>query len=86
MLRETPYYARLIIILKKILNFSPEVWKDHPYSNKSDIWSSGYVIYEMNSLKPPFRAEVLEGLYKKIIKKMYPKISSHFNLNLCIKI
>jgi len=40
----TPYYA------------SPEVWKDRPYDNKSDIWSLGCVLYEMITLLPPFRA------------------------------
>lgn len=50
----TPYYA------------SPEVWKEKPYDNKSDIWSLGCVLYEMTTLKPPFRAEDMEGLYKKV--------------------
>ena len=31
----TPYYA------------SPEVWRDEPYSYKSDLWSIGCVIYEL---------------------------------------
>ena len=41
----TPYYA------------SPEVWKDMPYNEKSDIWSAGCVLYEMITLKPPFLAK-----------------------------
>jgi NIMA (never in mitosis gene a)-related kinase len=58
----TPYYA------------SPEVWKDQPYDSKSDIWSLGCVLYEMTTLKPPFRAEDMAGLYKKVIRGYYPKI------------
>ena len=56
----TPYYA------------SPEVWRDEPYGPKSDIWSLGCVVYEMVSLKPPFRAEDMQGLYKKVIKGSVP--------------
>ena len=48
----TPYYA------------SPEVWQDKPYDFKSDLWSLGWVLYESAALKPPFRAEDMEGLYK----------------------
>jgi NIMA (never in mitosis gene a)-related kinase len=63
----TPYYA------------SPEVWRDQPYDNKSDIWSLGCVLYESVTLKPPFRAEDMQGLYKKVLKGIYPKIPSSFS-------
>jgi NIMA (never in mitosis gene a)-related kinase len=71
----TPYYA------------SPEVWKDQPYDHKSDIWSLGCVLYEMTTLKPPFRAEDMEALYKKVIKGQFPRVPGHFSqdLNTLIK-
>lgn len=43
----TPYYA------------SPEVWRDEPYDNKSDIWSLGCVLYEMCTYRPPFKGKDL---------------------------
>jgi NIMA (never in mitosis gene a)-related kinase len=63
----TPYYA------------SPEVWKDKPYDSKSDIWSLGCVLYEMCTLKPPFRAEDMDGLYKKVTKGQYSKIGNSYS-------
>ena len=66
----TPYYA------------SPEVWKDSPYDNKSDIWSLGCVLYEMIALKPPFRAQDMEGLYKRVIKGQYSRIPDRFSNDL----
>ena len=66
----TPYYA------------SPEVWKDNPYDSKSDIWSLGCVTYEMCMLHPPFRAQNMEGLYNKVIKGQYGKLSDKFSNDL----
>ena len=63
----TPYYA------------SPEVWKDRPYDFKSDIWSLGCVLYEMASLRPPFKAKDMNGLYKKVVSALYPPISSRYS-------
>lgn len=33
----------------------------------------------MVCLKPPFRAEDMEGLYKRIVKGHYPRIPSNFS-------
>lgn len=66
----TPYYA------------SPEIWKDIPYDIKSDMWSLGCVIYEASSLKPPFRAEDMEGLYRKVIKGEFSPIPRSFSSDL----
>ena len=66
----TPYYA------------SPEVWKDKPYDSKSDIWSLGCVIYEMCALNPPFRAQTMEELFKKVVRGYYPDISNKYSKDL----
>ena len=66
----TPYYA------------SPEVWNDKPYDTKSDIWSMGCVLYEMISLRPPFRAKNMEGLYKKVIEGKVIRIPTKFTNDL----
>lgn len=63
----TPYYA------------SPEVWRDQPYDSKSDIWSLGCVLYEAVTLKPPFRAEDMANLYKKVLKGIYPKVPTGYS-------
>ena len=63
----TPYYA------------SPEVWKDKPYDHKSDVWSLGCVLYEMITLRPPFRAQDMEGLFNKVCKGQYSRIPERFS-------
>ena len=66
----TPYYA------------SPEVWKDLPYDNKSDIWSLGCVLYEMITLHPPFRARNMEELYKRVLGGVINKLPPQFSNDL----
>lgn len=66
----TPYYA------------SPEVWADKPYNYKSDIWSVGCIMYEICSLKPPFRAKSLESLYKTVTKGQYDPIPRTYSSDL----
>ena len=76
----TPYYA------------SPEVWRDEPYDAKSDIWSLGCVIYEICALKPPFRANDMPGLFKKVQKGAFEKIPSAYSqdlftlISLCLQV
>lgn len=66
----TPYYA------------SPEIWQDKPYDVKSDVWSLGCVLYEMICLKPPFQAEDMQNLYKKVVRGKFNKIPSNYSNDL----
>ncbi len=66
----TPYYA------------SPEVWKDKPYDYKSDIWSLGCIIYETAALHPPFRAEDMQGLYKRVTSGVVPEVPRCYSADL----
>ena len=59
----TPYYA------------SPEVWRDEPYSYKSDLWSIGCVIYELCSLRPPFKGKDLDELFMNVCKGKVERIN-----------
>lgn len=76
----TPYYA------------SPEVWRDEAYDMKSDIWSLGCVLYEMASWKPPFRANDMQGLFKKVQRGLFERIPKFYSEDLqniiceCLKV
>ena len=63
----TPYYA------------SPEVWKDEPYSYKSDLWSIGCVIYEMCELRPPFNGKNLDELFENVCKGDIKRINNYYS-------
>ena len=63
----TPYYL------------SPQLWEEKPYNSKSDIWSLGWILYELWTLKHPFDARTMGGLYLKIIKGSYMPVSSIYS-------
>jgi len=55
------------------LYMSPEALKGDGYDMKSDIWSLGCVLYELATLKSPFKEENLKmfQLFEKIVKCDY---------------
>ncbi len=63
----TPYYT------------SPEQWKDQPYGEKADVWALGCLVYEMMALHPPFRANSLEELGRKVVQGVYPRPPSRYS-------
>jgi NIMA (never in mitosis gene a)-related kinase len=63
----TPYYA------------SPEVWCDKPYDYKADIWSLGCLLYEMLTLKAPFRGNTMKAVFDKVMKGVYEPIPAFYS-------
>ncbi|KAH3898766.1 related to Serine/threonine-protein kinase KIN3 [Saccharomycodes ludwigii] len=67
----TPYYM------------SPELLKDKPYSPLSDVWSLGCCIYEMCSLRPPFKgAKNFTDLENRIVAAVYEPVSDFYSKSL----
>ncbi len=66
----TPYYT------------SPQVWRDMPYNGKCDIWSLGCVIYEIVAHHPPFLANDINSLKKKVISGQYDRIPKNYSQDL----
>lgn len=58
---------------------SPEIFKNKPYSFKSDIWALGCVLYEMTTLNHAFDANSLNGLATKIVKGKYPPVHAKYS-------
>ena len=63
----TPYYV------------APEVWRNKPYNAKCDMWSLGCLLYELCTYRPPFEAESMEGLARKVMKGRYEAIPSFYS-------
>ena len=66
----TPYYM------------SPEQVHEKQYDEKTDIWSTGCVIYELVSLLPPFTAKNHLALAQKIIGGSIDRIPERYSEDL----
>jgi NIMA (never in mitosis gene a)-related kinase 2 len=58
----TPYYM------------SPEIISSLPYTQASDIWALGCVLYELMSHSPPFTAKTQIALFQKIKEGVIPPL------------
>ena len=63
----TPYYI------------SPELCKDQPYNDKSDVWSLGCVLYELCTLNHPFEGGTQVEIYEKIMTQKFKAIGSEYS-------
>lgn len=61
---------------------SPEIWLNKRYSDKSDMWSLGCVLYEMCTFHPPFVANDIRSLSKKVRNSPTPTMPSYYSKNL----
>lgn len=66
----TPYYL------------SPELCREEPYNQKSDVWSLGCILYELATHRHAFEANSMKGLVGKILRGIYPAISSQYSQSL----
>ena len=66
----TPYYM------------APEIWNHKSYGPKADMWSMGCIIFEMCQFSPPFLAEDMAGLSRKVRHNACPRISSQYSKDL----
>ena len=61
---------------------SPEVWRNVPYDEKSDMWALGVVLYEMAALRHPFEARSERCLSHKVIQGDLDPLPSGFSADI----
>ena len=60
---------------------SPELFRNKPYSYKSDVWSLGCILYELCNFKHAFDAQSYNALAMKILNGKYAPINNIYSQN-----
>lgn len=47
---------------------APEIWHNHRYNGKVDIWALGVIMYELMALQKPFQALTWDQLRLQVLK------------------
>jgi serine/threonine protein kinase len=55
---------------------SPEMISAKPYDFKTDIWSTGVIIYELITLEYPFKGNSLYELVQSILMDVIPNMNT----------
>lgn len=66
----TPYYI------------SPEIWRQAPYNEKTDVFSLGCLIYEMCAFKHPFEGRDIKDLAKNVLRGRYAPLPEFYSSEL----
>ncbi len=64
------------------LYLAPEIWKNHLYDYRADIFSLGVVVYEMAALKVPFNGVSLQDLFKNINRGIIKRVPKKYSNDL----
>ncbi|CAK0866573.1 unnamed protein product [Prorocentrum cordatum] len=56
------------------LYLSPELIQGQPYSQPTDVWSLGVMLYELLSLRHPFSGSGLQGIVAAVLRGVYPSL------------
>merc|ERR1719408_127838 len=59
------------------LYLSPELVEGRPYSQTTDVWSLGVVLYELLALKPPFDGNCLQDVISAVVRGSFTPLP-HF--------
>ncbi|KAL1507250.1 hypothetical protein AB1Y20_008099 [Prymnesium parvum] len=58
---------------------SPEMVATQPYTEKTDVWALGVVLYELAALRLPFLGSSLLEISTKIARVEFPPLPAHFS-------